>query len=63
MKHAAVLLLAGLVPVAPGRYDADAVLLDSGGDTMTTAVALGPITLYGNDELILGADFPPDSFY
>jgi len=51
------------VALAPGHYDADAVLLDPAGHTITTPVELGPITLYGSDELIVDADFPPDSFY
>jgi hypothetical protein len=51
------------IALAPGRYEASAVLLDAGGHTITTAVELGPITIYENDELIVDADFPPDSFY
>lgn len=49
--------------LAPGSYDADATLLDSGGHAITTRVELGPLVLYGNDELVVDADFPPDSFY
>jgi hypothetical protein len=51
------------IDLPPGTYDADAVLLDSAGHTITTAVDLGRFTIYGDDELVVDADFPEDSFY
>jgi hypothetical protein len=51
------------VDLPPGRYNAEAVLLDPAGHARTTAVPTGPITLYGNDELSIPVDFPASSFY
>jgi hypothetical protein len=51
------------ISLAPGTYFADAVLLDGAGRTITTPADLGRFTLYGDDELILDADFPGSSFY
>lgn len=51
------------VSLPPGDYRADAALLDAAGHEITTRVALGPMTLYGNDDLVVDADFPSDSFY
>jgi hypothetical protein len=51
------------IDLEPGAYGADAVLLDSAGHAITTAVDLGRVTLHGDDELVVDADFPADSFY
>jgi len=51
------------VSLPPGDYLADAALLDAAGHELTTRVDLGPLTLYGGDELVVDADFPPNSFY
>jgi hypothetical protein len=51
------------IDLPPGTYDADAVLLDAAGHTITTAVDLGRFTIYADDELVVDADFPEDSFY
>jgi hypothetical protein len=51
------------IDLGAGAYVADAVLLDSAGHTITTAVDLGAVTLHGDDELVVDADFPADSFY
>jgi hypothetical protein len=51
------------ISLPPGTYYADAVLLDRAGRTITTPADLGRFTLYGDDELILDADFPGGSFY
>ena len=51
------------VALPPGTYYADAVLLDSAGRAITTPADLGRFTIYGDDELIIDADFPADAFY
>lgn len=51
------------VSLPPGDYRADAALLDSAGHEITTRVDLGPMTLFGSDDLVVDADFPPDSFF
>ena len=51
------------IELLPGSYTGDAVLLDPSGDARTTAVDLGPIEIFGNDELVVPIDFPPDAFY
>jgi hypothetical protein len=51
------------VELRPGTYAADAVLTDSTGRPITTAVDLGYFDIYGGDELIIDTDFPSDSFY
>jgi hypothetical protein len=55
---------AGVLTVAlpPGNYSANAVLLDRSGYVITTPAQLGAFTVYGDDELIVYADFPPSSF-
>ncbi len=45
-----------------GEYNADALLLDSAGHARTTAVAIRPFTILGNDELKTPIDFPASSF-
>ncbi|HEV8547537.1 MAG TPA: hypothetical protein VGQ57_00895 [Polyangiaceae bacterium] len=51
------------IRLAPGDYAGDAVLQDSAGHTITTAVDLGPIRLFGGDDLVVDVDFPRDSFF
>jgi hypothetical protein len=51
------------VELRPGSYFADALLMDTGGHPITTAVDLGYFDIYGGDELVIDADFPPNSFY
>jgi hypothetical protein len=51
------------IALAPDGYVADAVLLDPFGEARTTLVDLGFFEIYGEDELIVLADFPSDSFY
>ena len=51
------------ISLAPGSYSGDATLLSTGGNPRTTAVDLGPFTIYGNDELVVPIDFPLDSFF
>jgi hypothetical protein len=51
------------VDLPPGRYNAEAVLLDPAGHDRTTAVQTGPFTIYGNDELSVPVEFPASSFY
>jgi hypothetical protein len=51
------------IELEPGRYIADATLLDSAGFASTTTIPLDPFRIYGGDELVLPIDFPPDSFY
>ena len=51
------------IELAPDEYVADAILLDPSGSVRTTAVDLGFIEIFGNDELVVPIDFPPDSFF
>lgn len=51
------------IELTPGEYFADALLLDPSGTERTTAVDLGFFEIFGNDELVVPIDFPPDSFY
>lgn len=51
------------VELRPGGYFADAVLLDVAGRPITTTVDLGYFDIFGGDELIVDADFPPSSFF
>jgi hypothetical protein len=51
------------IELRPGDYFGDAVLLDSSGSTRTTPVDLGLFQIFGDDELVVPVDFPPDSFY
>jgi hypothetical protein len=46
-----------------GTYFADATMIDRFDQAVTTTVDLGRVRLFGNDELIVDADFPLDSFY
>ena len=51
------------IELAPDGYFADAVLLDPDGAARTTPVDLGYFEIFGDDELVVPIDFPPDSFY
>ena len=51
------------IELAPEDYVGDAILLDPSGSTRTTAVDLGFIQIFGNDELVVPIDFPSDSFF
>jgi hypothetical protein len=48
--------------LTPDDYSGDAVLLDASGSARTTAVDLGFVQIFGNDELVVPVDFPTDSF-
>jgi hypothetical protein len=47
----------------PGSYSATAQLLNDAGQARSTAVAIQPFTLVGNDVLHTPVDFPADSFF
>jgi hypothetical protein len=51
------------IELSPGSYFGDAVLLDPAGDARTTPADLGPFEIFGDDELVIPVDFPPDAFY
>jgi hypothetical protein len=51
------------IPLAPGDYSASAVLVDSNGKALTTAVPINTFRIYGADELDIPIDFPADSFF
>jgi len=51
------------IELEPGDYFGDAVLLDPSGSARTTVVDLGLIQIFGDDELVVPIDFPPDAFY
>lgn len=51
------------ITLAPGRYTAEAVLLDSVGRQRTTAVRLRPFEILGDDQLSIPIEFPASSFY
>jgi len=51
------------IELGAGDYFGDAVLLDSSGSPRTTPVDLGLVEIFGDDELVVPLDFPPDSFY
>jgi hypothetical protein len=51
------------IELTPDDYVGDAILLDSSGSARTTAVDLGFVDMFGNDELVVPIDFPPDSFF
>jgi hypothetical protein len=50
------------IELTPDAYFAEAFLLDPAGSARTTAVDLGFIEIFGNDELVVPIDFPADSF-
>jgi hypothetical protein len=51
------------IELESGDYYGDAVLLDPFGAQRTTAVDLGLVRIFGDDELVVPVDFPSDSFY
>ncbi len=51
------------ISLAPGAYDASAVLVDAADYALTTSVDLGRFRVYGRDEVVIPTDFPIDSFY
>ena len=50
------------IPLPPGDYTADAVILDYDGHERTTSVEISPFSIYGDDSVILDIDFPARSF-
>jgi hypothetical protein len=50
------------ITLAPGDYDATAVLVDGAGNPRTTSIAINPFTIHGNDNLNIPIDFPSSSF-
>jgi hypothetical protein len=51
------------ISLSPGRYTANALLLDGVGNPRTTAVPINPFTIVGNDQLDIPIDFPASSFF
>lgn len=51
------------ISLAPGRYSASAVLVDSNGTARTTQVDIDPFTIRENEELHTPIDFPASSFF
>jgi hypothetical protein len=51
------------IELDPDAYVGDAVLLDPDGFERTTPVDLGFFEIFGDDELVIPVDFPPDSFF
>jgi hypothetical protein len=51
------------ISLAPGRYSAEAVLLDGSGHDRTTPVPIEPFEILGNDQLSIPIAFPAGSFY
>jgi len=51
------------IALNPGRYTANATLLDPNGQARTTSVAIIPFTIRGNDSLNIPIDFPARSFF
>jgi hypothetical protein len=50
------------IELDPGRYTANAVLLDGRGNERSTVVDLESFSLASGDELAIDVDFPADSF-
>ncbi len=50
------------IPLPPGDYTANAVLLDANGDTRTTDVQIPAFTILGADSLDIPIDFPAAAF-
>lgn len=50
------------ITLFPGMYNADAVLLDSVGNTRTTTLPIHTFSIHGSDTLSVPIDFPPGSF-
>lgn len=51
------------IPLAAGRYRAQAELVDAAGQPRTTSIDVVPFTIVGGDELHVPVDFPADSFF
>jgi hypothetical protein len=51
------------IALAPGTYQASALLVDFAGGARTTSVAIQPFTVFGADVLTIPIDFPADSFF
>jgi len=50
------------IPLPPGDYAADAVILDYDGYERTTAVEIDPFSIYSGDSVVVDIDFPARSF-
>jgi hypothetical protein len=51
------------ITLAPGSYEASALLVDGAGQARTTSVPIQPFTIVGADVLTIPIDFPADSFF
>jgi hypothetical protein len=51
------------IALAPGTYQASALLVDFAGQARTTSVPIQPFTIVGGDVLTIPIDFPADSFF
>jgi hypothetical protein len=51
------------ITLDPGRYAADASLIDPVGTPRTTIVNIAPFTIFGNDDFNAPIDFPASSFF
>jgi hypothetical protein len=51
------------IVLAPGTYEASALLLDGAGQARTTSVPIQPFTIVGADVLHIPIDFPANSFF
>ena len=54
--------MATRIDLPPGRYSANAVLLDSSGAERTTEIAITPFVISSDTETSIPIDFPSDSF-
>jgi len=50
------------ISLPPGRYVANATLLDPNSAERTTEIPVQPFTIIGDTDLAIPLDFPPDSF-
>ena len=50
------------ISLQPGRYTANAVLLDPRGRELTTQIPVVPFTILAYTDLAIPLDFPPSSF-
>jgi hypothetical protein len=51
------------ITLAPGTYEASALLIDGAGQGRTTQVPIQAFTIVGADVLHIPIDFPADSFF
>jgi hypothetical protein len=51
------------ITLAPGQYQASALLVDVAGQARTTSVPIQPFTIVGADVLNIPIDFPANSFF